>query len=72
VADEPERADETPAEIETPKSVRRKRRRKDLQTKLQFDSASGRGRFRDVEPTIMDGQDLDVPTFVRRGIQIEK
>jgi cell division protein FtsZ len=33
---------------------------------------SGRGRFKDVEPTIMDGEDLDVPTFVRRGIKIDR
>ena len=32
----------------------------------------GRGRFKDVEPTMIDGEDLDIPTFVRRGIPIEK
>jgi cell division protein FtsZ len=32
----------------------------------------GRGRFKDVEPTILDGEDLDVPTFIRHGIPIER
>lgn len=32
----------------------------------------GRGKFKDVEPTVMDGEDLDVPTFMRRGLTIEK
>ncbi len=31
----------------------------------------GRGRFRNVEPTILDGEDLDIPTYIRRGIVIE-
>ena len=32
----------------------------------------GRGRFKNTEPTILDGEDLDIPTFVRRGISIKK
>ncbi len=35
-------------------------------------NASGRGKFQNVEPTIYDGQDLDVPTFLRRGITLER
>jgi len=31
-----------------------------------------KGRFKDVEPTIFDGEDVDVPTFLRWGIQIDK
>jgi len=41
------------------------------QTKLGFDTG-GRGRFYGVEPTILNGQDLDIPTFRRRGISIER
>lgn len=41
------------------------------QTKLSLET-SGRGRFKNVEPTILDGEDLDIPTFIRRGISIEK
>ena len=35
-------------------------------------TASGRGKFQNVEPTIHAGQDLDVPTFLRRGITLER
>jgi cell division protein FtsZ len=37
------------------------------QETLQFEPAS-RGRFEKSEPTIIDGQDLDVPTFLRKGV----
>ena len=40
------------------------------QTMIEF--VPGKGRFKDVEPTIMNGEDLDVPTFVRRGIQLSR
>jgi cell division protein FtsZ len=40
-----------------------------LQEKLALDSTD-RGRFRGVEPTIYDGQDLDLPTFHRRGVKL--
>jgi hypothetical protein len=29
-----------------------------------------RGRFKDVEPTILDGQNVDIPTFIRRNMAI--
>lgn len=32
--------------------------------------ANERGRFKDVAPTVEDGQNLDTPTFIRRGIPI--
>ena len=35
-------------------------------------NASGRGKFQNVEPTINEGEDLDVPTFLRRGITLER
>ena len=50
---------------------RRKRAGKATQTKLSLE-ATGRGRFKDVEPTILDGEDLDIPTFRRRGIVVDK
>ncbi len=31
----------------------------------------GRGRFNNVEPTVWNGQDLDVPTFIRRNINLD-
>ncbi len=60
----------TTAEAPSVKTTRRRKKR-DLQDKLKLD-VSGKGRFKNVEATILDGEDLDIPTFVRRGIQIEK
>ena len=40
-------------------------------SKLSF-GATGRGKFQNVEPTIHNGQDLDIPTFLRRGIQLDR
>jgi cell division protein FtsZ len=39
------------------------------QETLQFEPIS-RGRFEKSEPTIIDGQDLDVPTFLRKKLKI--
>jgi cell division protein FtsZ len=33
--------------------------------------APSRGRFDKGEPTIVDGQDLDVPTFMRRNVKLK-
>jgi len=49
----------------------KKRKARELQDRLKF-GADGKGRFRNVEATIMDGEDFDVPTFVRRGIRIDR
>ena len=40
-----------------------------IQPTLNFD-AGDKGRFKNVEPTIYGGEDLDTPTFVRRGIKL--
>jgi len=39
------------------------------QETLQFEPVS-RGRFEKSEPTIIDGQDLDVPTFLRQNVKV--
>lgn len=44
--------------------------REERQETLQFEPVS-RGRFEKSEPTIVDGQDLDVPTFLRRNLKIK-
>jgi cell division protein FtsZ len=44
-------------------------KREEKQATLQFDSLT-RGRFEKSEPTIVDGQDLDVPTFLRRNMRV--
>lgn len=53
----------------TAKRGRRRGKRKGLQEKLKLDP-SGRGRFKGVEPTLFEGEDLDVPTFLRKGIKL--
>jgi cell division protein FtsZ len=32
---------------------------------------ANRGRFEKSEPTIVDGQDLDVPTFLRKNLKVK-
>lgn len=44
-------------------------RREERQETLQFEPVT-RGRFEKSEPTIVDGQDLDVPTFLRRNLKV--
>ena len=59
--------DETPAKEERPARARKGTQ----QSELPLGSLAGdRGRFQDVAPTIHDGADLDIPTFIRRGIRI--
>ena len=49
----------------------RRSRKSSQQSELPLGSvANDRGRFQDVAPTIYDGADLDIPTFLRRGIRI--
>ena len=40
------------------------------QEQMQFEPVA-RGRFERSEPTIVDGQDLDVPTFLRRNVKVK-
>jgi len=56
-----------PADQADPKAPPKKIEAK--QEVLQFDAVS-RGRFEKSEPTIIDGQDLDVPTFLRRRVKV--
>ncbi len=37
---------------------------------MQFESVT-RGRFEKSEPTIVEGQDLDVPTFLRKNVRVK-
>jgi cell division protein FtsZ len=43
-------------------------KRETRQEQMQFEPVT-RGRFEKSEPTIIDGQDLDVPTFLRRNVR---
>lgn len=40
-----------------------------IQPTLNFDTGD-KGRFKNIEPTLYAGEDLDIPTFVRRGIKL--
>ncbi|MCI0745447.1 MAG: cell division FtsZ family protein [Verrucomicrobia subdivision 3 bacterium] len=56
-----------PDQAETPRL--RKQTARLRQTQLPLDIIS-RGRFEKSEPTIHHGQDLDVPTYIRRGVAL--
>ena len=46
---------------------------KPAQEELQFDIVGGpRGRFNNIAATILDGEDLDTPTYKRKGIVLDK
>ena len=70
-AAEPPAADGPEAKSrEKPRTGRKKdARRRELQRKLDPTSKE-KGRFQGVEPTYFEGQDLDVPTYLRRGIAL--
>ena len=56
-----------------PPPAKTPRKEKYVQAKqevLQFESVS-RGRFEKSEPTIVEGQDLDVPTFLRKNLRVK-
>jgi cell division protein FtsZ len=71
--EEPPIPPEPPAAPKPDKRAKRKprRSRKPEQADLELEPV-GRGRFKDTEPTMLDGQDLDEPTFIRRGIRVER
>jgi cell division protein FtsZ len=56
-----------PTKEQTPRRSRKGAQQSELPL---VGAANDRGRFQDVAPTIYGGADLDIPTFVRRGIRI--
>lgn len=62
-SDGPPEGDE---EKDTPSSTKRRRKR---QSRLAL-QPKGKGFFNDIEPTLFEGEDLDVPTFQRRNIRL--
>ena len=42
------------------------------QAELELPSAPSKGRFKGVEPTLYQGEDLDLPTFIRRGMKLSR
>jgi cell division protein FtsZ len=69
---EPARAAATPAPAAAAGSAKNGGKSKALakQEQMQFEPVT-RGRFEKSEPTIVDGQDLDVPTFLRRNVKVK-
>ncbi len=52
---------------------RKKRGATDNQPTLTLEGGgTGKGMFKDVEPTMIAGADMDIPTFIRRRVVIEK
>ena len=58
----------TPQEASPAEGKGRRGRKSAQQSELRL--VDDRGRFKDVAPTIHDGADLDIPTFMRRGIRL--
>ncbi|HKQ40323.1 MAG TPA: cell division protein FtsZ [Verrucomicrobiae bacterium] len=58
-----------PPPIQLPNGRGRKSASRLRQTQLQLEIVS-KGRFEKSEPTLHQGQDLDVPTYIRRGIAL--
>lgn len=67
--EEPLPAD-TPAEEAEQETPRGKRSRKKASKSRLVSQGAGEGRFKNVEPTMHEGTDLDIPTFRRKGIQL--
>ena len=51
-------------------SAAKPKRTETKQEQMQFEPVA-RGRFEKSEPTIVDGQNLDVPTFMRRNVKVK-
>ncbi len=55
----------------TTKSTAKGKTKVTEQKELGFNTIPpSKGRFKDVEPTIVQGEDLDLPTFIRRGMKL--
>ena len=61
----------TPAPAVEPEAAGKKKTAKPKQETLPLEGVT-RGRFDRSEPTLYDGEDLDVPTFLRRGISLKR
>jgi cell division protein FtsZ len=73
VASEPEPPAITPQKKAAPQKEEKLAAEKSAQAKqeiLQFEPVT-RGRFEKSEPTIVEGEDLDVPTYLRKNIKVK-
>lgn len=70
---EPEPLPVAPKKKAVPQKEEKLQTEKSLQAKqetLQFEPVT-RGRFEKSEPTIVEGEDLDVPTFLRKNVKVK-
>jgi len=58
------------APTRTPENGRRSK--EGVQEQMRFDSPNKGGRFEKTDPTIVDGEDLDVPTFMRQKLSLDQ
>jgi cell division protein FtsZ len=73
LASKPEPLTMTPQKKAVPQKEEKLAAEKSLQAKqeiLQFEPVT-RGRFEKSEPTIVEGKDLDVPTYLRKNIKVK-
>jgi len=73
VLNTPEPILNTPQKKQVPSREEKQAAEKSVQAKqevLQFEPVT-RGRFEKSEPTIVEGEDLDVPTFLRKNIKVK-
>jgi len=73
VPNEPEPLTVAPKKKAVPRKEEKLQAEKSLQAKqetLQFEPVT-RGRFEKSEPTIVEGEDLDVPTYLRKNIKVK-
>jgi cell division protein FtsZ len=73
VLNEPEPLTVAPQKKAAPQKEEKLQAEKSLQAKqetLQFEPVT-RGRFEKSEPTIVEGEDLDVPTYLRKNIKVK-
>lgn len=64
----PSRRSSVASPLKVKATIASEAKREARQEQMQFEPVT-RGRFEKSEPTIVDGQDLDVPTFLRRNIK---
>ncbi len=64
-------ASATEESLAAPSGKKKKKKAEPTQAQLILEGIS-KGLFKDVEPTIIDGEDMDVPTFIRRRVAVPK
>lgn len=55
---------------ESPQEAIARKAKENVQEQMRFEPVN-RGRFEKTDPTIVDGEDLDVPTFMRQRVPLE-